>query len=315
MSSSSVAHAQTASSAGSAHRAAPRSRADRPLDGAHGLARVDVTRRAWNGVWVDVTEFRGSGEALHPLCFEDEVRITTVLEEIGEGRCEPRTHADKPCSVEYAPHHMDFVPAGMTIWGHTSHFTRVKDATLVFDVPTLEARLGQRLSGAMGDVPRLRFTDEPLWQLLRLLADATTDVDPSTELYGDGLVAAIVGRLLRSPRERPPHRGGLAPWQLRRVTEYLHAHPAGVVTLAELAASVGLSQAHFSRAFKISTGKPPHRFHLELRIERARTLLLESGSSLDDVAAATGFADAPHLGRVFRAVVGTTPGAWRRARR
>ena len=56
-------------------------------------------------------------------------------------------------------------------------------------------------------------------------------------------------------------RGGLAPWQVRRTTEYLRDNLARDVTLSELAAVAKLSPFHFARAFKASLGMPPHVFH------------------------------------------------------
>ena len=69
---------------------------------------------------------------------------------------------------------------------------------------------------------------------------------------------------------------GLAPWQLRRVIEYLDAHLPERVELAQLADLAGLSQAHFSRAFKASTGMAPYRWQLDARIRRAQALLIDS---------------------------------------
>lgn len=74
-----------------------------------------------------------------------------------------------------------------------------------------------------------------------------------------------------------------------------------------------MSQAHFSRAFKAATGVPPHRWQLDVRVERAQELLLRGNLGLVDVALQLGFAGQSHLTRVFRRVAGATPGAWRRA--
>jgi len=144
---------------------------------------------------------------------------------------------------------------------------------------------------------------------------AVNDPDPSSQLYGDGLIAAIAARLFADPREPGADAKGLAPCQLRRVVEYLDAHLAGRVDLAHLAALAGLSQSHFSRAFKASTGMAPYRWQLDARIRRAQALLIDTSASLDDVAEATGFADAVHFGRTFRKLTGATPAAWRHDRK
>ena len=50
------------------------------------------------------------------------------------------------------------------------------------------------------------------------------------------------------------------------------------------------------------------------RIEHAKDLLFSTRNSLEEVAAATGFADAVHLGKTFRKMTGATPDAWRKER-
>jgi len=279
------------------------------------ITRVAVTRRVWSAACVDVTEFWGDGgEACHELCYETELRLSGLMEEVG-GRCEPRLQRSKPCPIEYTPRHMHLAPPGMTVWGYSDNVRYVRDATLIFDSRTLEARLGERLDSTLLSVPRLRFSDDRLWTLLKLLAEAVHDPDPSAQLYGDGLTTAIIARLLCRPVESKQRDKGLAAWQLRRVREYLDAHLAKSVQLPELAALSGLSQAHFARAFKASTGVAPYQWQLEARIRRAQSLLLQTDSSLDDVAMATGFADAVHFGRTFRKLIGVTPGVWRRSRK
>jgi AraC-like DNA-binding protein len=133
--------------------------------------------------------------------------------------------------------------------------------------------------------------------------------------------AAVTLRLLpgapagpRRCKAREAYRSRLAPWQLKRVTDFIGANLAETLQLCDLAALSGLSPSHFGRAFKGSTGLPPHRWHLNLRIERARAMLSDDGASLADVACATGFADQSHFTRVFSRTVGMSPGAWRRER-
>ena len=94
----------------------------------------------------------------------------------------------------------------------------------------------------------------------------------------------------------------------------MNAHLPERVDLADLAALAGLSQSHFSRAFKASTGMAPYRWQLDARIRRAQALLIDTSAPLNEVAEATGFADAVHFGRTFRKLTGATPAAWRRDR-
>jgi len=110
-------------------------------------------------------------------------------------------------------------------------------------------------------------------------------------------------------------RGGLAPWQLRRATEYVAEHLADTVLLKDLAGQTGLSPSRFGRAFKLSMGISPHRWQMNLRVIEAQEMLREGTRSQADIALATGFAEQSHFSRVFKEVVGVPPGLWQRAHR
>jgi AraC family transcriptional regulator len=108
------------------------------------------------------------------------------------------------------------------------------------------------------------------------------------------------------------YQGGLAPWQTRRVTELLHEHLDGELRLSTLAGACGLSVSHFARSFKVSFGTPVHRYLISQRLETAKDLLLHSNKSLSDIALQVGFSDQAAFSRTFSALVGITPGRWRR---
>jgi AraC family transcriptional regulator len=136
-------------------------------------------------------------------------------------------------------------------------------------------------------------------------------------LYLEGLAAALAVHLLRSSglsRRLPiPHRGGLAPRQIRRVLEYIEAHLTEELGLVELAAIVELSPHYFGEAFRISTGRSPHRYVMERRVECARGLLWDADRPIRDIAYAAGFSSQSHFTANFRRVTGLTPGRFRRS--
>ncbi|MFX1682190.1 AraC family transcriptional regulator [Mitsuaria sp. CC2] len=267
--------------------------------------------RAWNGVQVDLTEFTCAGRVLHQMPHGPETRLGVIVEEVGRGRCEPRLKADTPCPVGYKPRHMHFAPAGMELWGYSADVRFVKEVSLSFDMPALCERLEIPSGTGLLDVPRLRFTDDRVWALAKLLGDAVEDTDPGAQLYGDSLIAAMAARLLEPPKHADKAAAGLSPQQLRDAISFLDSQLPARVALSTLAALAGLSQSHYSRAFKVSTGVAPYQWQLQARIERAKALLVGTSSSLEDVAEATGFADAVHFGRTFRKLTGATPAAWR----
>jgi AraC family transcriptional regulator len=137
-------------------------------------------------------------------------------------------------------------------------------------------------------------------------------------LFVDHLVLALTAHVaqtyggLRLIKDLP--KGGLAPWQVRRACDALASRLEGDVPLKEIAAECGLSVSHFSRAFRQSTGLPPHRWLLRQRIQLAKVLMEDNRQTLAQIAVAAGFADQSHFTRVFAKHAGTSPGAWRRAR-
>ena len=79
-----------------------------------------------------------------------------------------------------------------------------------------------------------------------------------------------------------------------------------------IADAAGLSARQLTRLFCAHLHRPPGRFYLDLRIDRAASLLRQTGMSVSEIAVACGFQSASHLGRHLKRRHGTTPGQWRR---
>lgn len=107
------------------------------------------------------------------------------------------------------------------------------------------------------------------------------------------------------------HRGGLSSRQLNLATSFLAAAANDRVGISEIADQCGLSTSYFIRAFKKSTGRTPHRWLLEHKIEMAKQMLLGT-ATIAEIAVACGFADQSHLTRIFTSIHGISPGSWRR---
>jgi len=122
----------------------------------------------------------------------------------------------------------------------------------------------------------------------------------------------LVGQYAQNRKAIPEIKGGLAPWQKRRVVELLQEHLDGELKLATLAGECRLSVSHFARSFRKSFGTSAHRYLILKRVEIAKNLLSETNTSLVEIAALTGFSDQAALTRTFADVVGATPAKWRR---
>jgi AraC family transcriptional regulator len=136
-------------------------------------------------------------------------------------------------------------------------------------------------------------------------------VAPTERLYGELLCLAVAAHVLRAyGRARPDAaRGRLSPVQARRVIDYIRAHLDGAISVAALAREVGLSEAHFARAFRAAFDMPPHQLILRWRLQRAARLIRLHGFGLADAAFAAGFCDQSHMTNAVRRHFGTSPAA------
>jgi AraC-like DNA-binding protein len=152
---------------------------------------------------------------------------------------------------------------------------------------------------------------------MALVAEADTGTSTGVafvETLAAGVSQQVVMHAGVRAAPRATARGGLSPGARRRVLELIDAQLDARLSIDTLAREVGLSSAHFARAFKQTLGEPPHRFLLSRRLERARRLLEGCGAQLSDVAARSGFADQAHFTRHFKRQFGVTPGAVARPR-
>jgi len=276
------------------------------------VATFTSVNRSWNGAHVELHEYTCTGRIQFPVERPHELTwLCAQFEEIGRDCLQARLAPNKPNPLAYKPRSLYIAPADMPLWAHSDDTSYLKCATINFDASELQERLEISRALALADSPRFRFSDDRLWTLIRLLVDAIGDADPSAQLYGDSLTAAIAAKLFERPRQAKGSEQKLSAIQLRDAMSYLEANLPARVELATLAELAGLSQSHYSRAFKASTGLAPYRWQLQSRVERAKHLLLNTNNGLQDVAEATGFADAVHFGRTFRKLTGATPAAWR----
>lgn len=153
-------------------------------------------------------------------------------------------------------------------------------------------------------------------------------LQPSGIRTGAG-AAPVVESASRAHQGKPPlrasavvtpirpatRRGGLAPWQMRRVAAHIEANLASTIRLSDLAKLVKLSHSHFCRAFKESFGQPAHAYVMRRRVELAQGLMLTTSEPLSRIAATCGMADQAHFCKLFRRLVGETPNVWRRVHR
>ena len=166
------------------------------------------------------------------------------------------------------------------------------------------------------------FRDPHLEALFTALLRAVENRPGASALYLDSLIVVIVVQLLdrhstlskptrSEPRAAAISRGGLAPWRLRRVIDYMHDRIGEDVGLADLSALTGLSRAQFFRAFRQSTGSTPHRYLTALRLDAAMAMLHQHDLEISEIGSALGLHNAASFGALFRQRFGLTPKSYR----
>lgn len=104
---------------------------------------------------------------------------------------------------------------------------------------------------------------------------------------------------------------GLDRARLQRVVEFINVHLSEDMSLDQLANVACLSTFHFCRAFKIATGLAPFQYIGDARIQRAKSLLADRQTTIDDVAVSAGFSSGANLARAFKKALGVSPRRYR----
>jgi AraC-like DNA-binding protein len=209
-----------------------------------------------------------------------------------------------------------YVPAGVPMWTNSKSIHRFSHLNLHMHRDRLLRFLSPSV-GASAAVTALRRPVEiqdigAIETLAGLLVGEIAS--PSKHaVYAESLVGSIVAGLLDIPDDDAKTANGrLTQAQMNKLLSRLDARSDRRLTIAEMAATVGLSESWFATVFKQTTGKTPLQWQLAKRIGLAKKLLSESDLSIADIAAQLGFSDQAHLTKAFGQITGDTPAAWRR---
>ncbi len=150
-------------------------------------------------------------------------------------------------------------------------------------------------------------------------AGGTASLDMMLKLIGDDFGDELVNRVceqvltdrVRSPsdRQRLPLRArlGVQNSKIISIIELMEANISEPLTLLEIADHVGLSRRQIERLFQQEMGRSPARYYLDLRLDRARHLLIQSALPVVEVAVACGFVSASHFSKCYRELYSRTP--------
>lgn len=158
----------------------------------------------------------------------------------------------------------------------------------------------------------IEFSSPFVARVLGAMADDIANDCPAGPLVGESLTAALVAHLHAGPgrTDRAQDRSALSVQCFDRAIQYIEAHLPQPLRMAELASAAGCSPRQLSRAFRQRKGKLPHEYVIERRVQRASMLIAAGELRLAQIATEVGFADQSQMTKMFRKVLGTTPGRW-----
>jgi AraC family transcriptional regulator len=174
----------------------------------------------------------------------------------------------------------------------------------------------------LGTIPRLQergFRDPLLEQIVCAIWSEAQSGRETGDLFGDALRLALTGAILRKAGDGAHNHGHpakrMSDIQLSRATDFLRNNFSQKILLADVSSLIDMQERTFSAAFKRTTGQTPYQYLLDLRIERARSLLISSSTPISGIAHETGFADQAHLTAAFTRRIGVPPAHYRRSSR
>lgn len=266
----------------------------------------------WGGLRVEQGQQLPASELLHPPL--ECLLLTLLVDKIPEGvdhRCDDARYVG-----DGLPHSMNLVPPRIeSRW----RWQNVFESTHYQLSPALVAKVAEEafdLDPARVHFPA-RYYDQSSPEVIDALTALRRELlsgGPGGRLCAESLANVLVVQLIRQISNRQGSngvirgsRGRLGRHALRAVEEYIHANLDQNVALADLADVAHLSEFHFARLFKQTTGLPPHQFVIHKRVERAKQLITAQRLSLAQVAVEVGFSDQSQLTRHFKRLVGVTP--------
>ena len=140
----------------------------------------------------------------------------------------------------------------------------------------------------------------PVLEDIRILAKGNTGVSVTEQailnLRATGILLSLLNQACESMKGEELPRGEK---YVLRAEEYMREHFTKIASLGSIAQAIGISSDHLRHLFKTVRGKSLVRYLNELRIERAKTLLLHSNLTLKQIATLCGFKDEYYFSSVF----------------
>ena len=151
---------------------------------------------------------------------------------------------------------------------------------------------------------------EPLLECYNRILDLVRDGKPGFQFETSGYIVRIIGILISSLKSQ---EFGNKPTQtaIENIRFLIHQNAEQKIDFKEMAASQNIGYSHFRKQFKKYTGASPVNYHLNLKLLKAKELLLHSDKTLKEIAFETGFFSESYFSRIFKEKIGHSPSSLR----
>jgi AraC-like DNA-binding protein len=164
----------------------------------------------------------------------------------------------------------------------------------------------------LSDHPRIR-------ELFVECGELSHAIGSASELMLEGLVCQLLGRILMELSTSAPDRGQDADLRkvenIERALELIYYNYKEPITVEDAAKLTGYSKSNFCKIFKLTVGEGFHQALNRQRISNAAAMLKVSAASVTDISSEVGFSETKSFCRVFKSIMGVTPGQYRRGER
>ncbi|OBG52212.1 helix-turn-helix transcriptional regulator [Mycolicibacterium fortuitum] len=179
-----------------------------------------------------------------------------------------------------------------------------------------EIAIPDQLLGETTLIPRVKHRDPLIHQMVERIYEVADRDDALAQLLTDSVSETL--RLLLTdmytvdPPQRAEHRPDVLDAPTRsKIIEFLEDGMDSDIHLDALAQLTGMSVQAFIGAFRRAFHTTPYQFLLDLRIDRAKTLLLTTQQTVAEIASSVGFSTPSHFATAFRRRVGICPSIYR----
>lgn len=199
-----------------------------------------------------------------------------------------------------------------TVWHRYRPLQKVgwKEQYIGFDGPIAAQFLSHPLFSAELPVIQIGMHEEVIDTYLKIF-DLVKEEKPGYQQIASGMIVKLLGYLLSFEMQKE-FTGKRIATIIEEVRFKMRSAVDGNINLEQLADQYYIGYSYFRKMFKSYTGVAPHQYYLELKIMRAKELLLSTDKSVKEISFELGFQSIHYFSRIFKSKTGTNPSELRK---